>query len=446
MKACTPARRSLLDASLILVLRALDGMRMSRTASMLLRGALALASTRQNAVEEIKRRSLKQTDDRALLEDLEAAVRVCPADPALLEQAAGVCLRNGRIERAKALYAQLAASRNAECIRVYRTAYMNDKLVSRGKPYVGVLRDVVLETNHCALFRGEDVYWREVSGRNFANHPRVAGRHSPDLGYFGVLDPKPVSAVETPFALLGTDGYNYSHWLSRNVLKLFLLDAGGVPDSLPILVNEDLRAFQYEYVDLLGIPRERLMPVPRDTVLRCSEVLVPTIMRGHAKMRAAIDWLRQRLAVCMVPPEDANDRLFVSRKDAPQRVLLNESELEMRLADLNFKTVTLTGMSVAEQIRTFSKARVIVSAHGSGLTNLVFSPPGAAVVEITNTEIRHMGDFRSIAHHMNQRYIEVVSGWFPDAQPNAVKDEVQKFDYFVNIGDVLAAINEATSA
>jgi capsular polysaccharide biosynthesis protein len=39
-------------------------------------------------------------------------------------------------------------------------------------------------------------------------------------------------------------------------------------------------------------------------------------------------------------------------------------------------------MSVAEQIRTFAGASVIVSPHGAALANLVFASPGCTVIEL----------------------------------------------------------------
>ena len=39
-------------------------------------------------------------------------------------------------------------------------------------------------------------------------------------------------------------------------------------------------------------------------------------------------------------------------------------------------------MTVAEQIRTFANAEVIVATHGAALANLAFASPGASVIEL----------------------------------------------------------------
>jgi len=73
--------------------------------------------------------------------------------------------------------------------RGYRSAVMDSGRHERGEPYVGWRENVLLETNHCAIFDGEDVYFRETQDRTFANHPWVRGRVAPDGGDFVVSLP-----------------------------------------------------------------------------------------------------------------------------------------------------------------------------------------------------------------------------------------------------------------
>ena len=322
--------------------------------------------------------------------------------------------------------------------QVYKVGYMRPDLVQQGLPYVALLKDVLVETGFGAVFedRTSRLYINETSGRNPANHPYLCGPHSLDRRFFPMCCPAPDFTLDAPLVLLGTDGGNYSHWLSRNVMKLYLLEGAAVPHDLPLLVNEDLRNYQLEFLELLGIPRGRLLPVPPG-LIRCREVYVPTNLRNHPHMRRAIEWLRARLAHLLAPPASARDLLFVSRRDSRERVLLNEAELEEQLLPLGFRTVALGELTVREQIAAFSRARVIVAAHGSGLTNLMFAPPGAAVLEITNTKIHRMNDFRLIASQMGQTHAEVVSDSYPPNQRTEVLDEIQRHDFFVDIPTVM---------
>jgi capsular polysaccharide biosynthesis protein len=52
------------------------------------------------------------------------------------------------------------------------------------------------------------------------------------------------------------------------------------------------------------------------------------------------------------------------------------------LAGRGFERVDPGSLPVAEQIRAFAEAAVIVAPHGAALANLTFASPGAAVVEL----------------------------------------------------------------
>lgn len=424
------------------LLRIFDALSMPRVARVLLRAWLRLCARDAQAALELMSRASAAGDVPALRSACLCVLALQPAHRPALDELARCAMLEGNHALALDLYRRIDALQTGDRpeVRMYESAYMDAARAARAEPYIATLRDVVLETDQCAIFDGDKVYFRETSGRNFANHPYVQGRASPDLRFFAVSCPAPVSVIEEPFVLIGSDGgTNYSHWISRSVLKLALLELENIPRGLPLLLNHDLRGYQLEYLDLLGIPQSRLMPMRMGEVIRCREILVPTLLRNHPRMRVGIDWLRGRVAHLLSPPDTVQDLLFISRRDALHRVLLNEAEIEDALVRLGFKTVVLGGMSVADQIRSFSKAQVIVGAHGAGLTNLMFAPPGAAVVEISNTTIYHMADFKFISAQMGQRYAEVVSGWYPENHSTVLD---QRSDYLVDAKQVMLALQD----
>jgi len=117
---------------------------------------------------------------------------------------------------------------------------------------------------------------------------------------------------------------------------------------------------------------------------------------------------------------------------------LNESEIETALASRGFRTVVLSEMSFEAQVRSFSRARLIVAGHGAGLTNLLFAPPGAAVVEITNTYLQSHDDFRFIAGQLGQTHFEIVSDRYLDVQRSGYH---LYHDYYANVDAVLKTVD-----
>jgi capsular polysaccharide biosynthesis protein len=163
-------------------------------------------------------------------------------------------------------------------------------------------------------------------------------------------------------------------------------------------------------------------------------------MRGDKHFRTAVAWIHGKLQHLMVGTSHAQDRLFVSRSDAAHRFLVNEEELFSALSVLGFQRIVPGRMTVREQIEAFSRAKVIVAPHGAALTNIIFSPPGLHLIEISSTNKLHMADFRWIAQMMKHRITTIVSDdYLMDEQQKAKVTEVD-WDYRVSVSEVVKAI------
>ena len=91
-------------------------------------------------------------------------------------------------------------------------------------------------------------------------------------------------------------------------------------------------------------------------------------------------WYRSRL----VPARTGRvqRRLYLSRGSAPRRQILNEEELTRMLVSEGYEVVRPETLTVAEQVALFSEASHIVSPSGAALTNMIYAPPGAAIVSM----------------------------------------------------------------
>jgi len=416
-----------------------DG-RMSRIALLFIKLALRCGAFGKRLVEHLVAQAEQSEATAVLILAYGTMLNAGAGDAQVMRRLADLSLRSGDVVGANSLYTKLNSMGVERSTKLYKNALMNEALAKQGEPYIACLWSVIVDGTYGCVYDGDKVYVRELSDMNLGKLPYVANRVSPGFTHFACSVPEPVRTIRDPCLLLGVDGRNFAHWLSRRLLSLYLLEQKNVPASMPILINSDIRPYQYEYLDLLEISRSRLIPVEAYSTVQCAQLHVPITFRRHPKMRVAIDWLRGRLAKYMVPPKQATEKLYISRLDAKQRILLNEAELEQRLVSLGFRPVVLDGMKVIDQIRTLSSASIIVGPHGAGLSNIMFAPTTATVVEITNTKVAHMLDFRAIAEQLNQRYIDIVSGWFPDSQDPALG---QQADYLVDVEDVVLALQDA---
>lgn len=184
-------------------------------------------------------------------------------------------------------------------------------------------------------------------------------------------------------SLLGWSGGNYSHWLVDILARVALVREQLA--ELRFLVADPIPAFKLETLEMLGIGREQLIPVPAGWH-RVEELLVlhaaqRSMMPHRAHLEALVAMLRAG-----TPGADASKpwrRVYVSRAKARRRVL-NEAELLPVLRSYGFEVVYAEELTVREQVRLFSETRVIAGAHGSGMNNDIFCPPGAVMLELYN--------------------------------------------------------------
>jgi hypothetical protein len=360
-----------------------------------------------------------------------------------------------RQERWRAALALLDAGRSAEALEqfalldsekgrdptrlgAYRYGFMDEALASRREAYVGTLDDVKVETAYWIVMQGDRLYHREAHGRELANSPLSMGRVD-GAGSMAILSvPEPSLEIAEPCILLGGDD-NYAHWLLRNLLKLSLLEGRDDLRGLRFLINADLFDYQTGFLELLGIAKDRLIPVPRGIVVHCRRLHVPTILRMHPQIAGGVRWLREQVRSHMAAPEDANDLLYVARRDARWRHVLNEEEIIGALTARGARCIDAGRLPVGEQIVAFSRARTIVTAHGAGLANQIFAPDDAGIVEIGSTRVVEMGDFRHIAIKLGQRIETVRSDDFGPCAPG--QEASVNRNYRVAVADILAALD-----
>ncbi len=88
-------------------------------------------------------------------------------------------------------------------------------------------------------------------------------------------------------------------------------------------------------------------------------------------------WVRTRAYenadVTNIDPDEYPSRIYVTRQSATVRRIKNQEEVLTVLDKFDIQPYALETLSVREQVRLFANAELVVSPHGAGLTNLVYS-------------------------------------------------------------------------
>jgi len=196
-----------------------------------------------------------------------------------------------------------------------------------------------------------------------------------------------LSPLEQPRRLRGTvarlwNAANYGHWLlyALPLIQYYRSYLGSDPDYY--YLGTPVRGYQLESLEMLGVPRHRIV----EHALQADRLLAAIPDRQGGYDADFLLFADRALRPGRRPGGCDGSRLFVSRASADHRRLLNEAECASALRDAHGVELVVTdGMSLADEIDLFRGARLVIGAHGAGLSNIVFAPTGSRLVELTST-------------------------------------------------------------
>ena len=225
--------------------------------------------------------------------------------------------------------------------------------------------------------------------------------------------------------LLGTaNSDNYYHWMADSVPRWALLQAANEVNYDFVLLPNRPVPFQDEVLDRLKVPKEKRLRCSKYFVHQFERLVVPSMPFPVEEIAPwACAYLRSLFLECIDDPADVHqdhehgrdaladrqagptaimesgrspEKIYL-RRGAGRRRLLNEAKLEAALARMGFVVVEPERLTVADQAKLLSSARFVVAPHGAALTNLVFAPRGALLMELFHPE------------HKNRCYINLAA-------------------------------------
>lgn len=208
--------------------------------------------------------------------------------------------------------------------------------------------------------------------------------------------------------------HNHSHWLTAHLPKLHLLRTRGGLDDLVLprrrnaVVDASLR--------MLGLDPGAFADFDPDRPLEVGELTLVGTDRFRPELLRPV---RDALA----PPQPGSPpgsppgrRVFISRARSRGRRLLNEDALWPSLQAAGFERVFMEELGFEEQVNLMAGTAVLLAPHGAGLTNMMFCPPGAHVVEIADLGFPNP-NFYALACAMGLHYWLVPGSGVGDGHP-----------------------------
>lgn len=203
-------------------------------------------------------------------------------------------------------------------------------------------------------------------------------------------------------------GDNYFHWITEALPRLLLARRAGI--TFPVLLPRFARnrSFVKESLELL---EEHWLELQSHTRYRLGKLILTAKTATGGNPRP--DSLQQvRTALLSSAAKDTaedkpfgrTERIWVTRRSAGRRRLLNESSLTKELEKEGFIVVDPGTLSLKEQMALFSGAKIIAGVHGAGLTNMIFMSPGSKVIEVRSRGDSHNNCYFAMASGCEHSY------------------------------------------
>jgi len=206
-----------------------------------------------------------------------------------------------------------------------------------------------------------------------------------------------------------TDSWSlgYFHWIG-DVLPLLEVHANKNPGATILLPSHYQNIdFVVQSVKLFGFTTQF---IGKNEFAHCDQLIVSELIApaGNYIPEVICD-VRSRVLSAIGSRNHQGRKLFISRKNAPKRNLINEKEVQKILLKFGFETVYAEKLNWQSQVKLFSEANVIVAQHGAGLTNMIFMPEGGKLLEIRAEKDAHNNCYFSLASALGHGYYYLES-------------------------------------
>ena len=163
-----------------------------------------------------------------------------------------------------------------------------------------------------------------------------------------------------------------------------------------------------------------------------------------------------KILTSMKPP-GFKSKIYIRREDANYRKILNEADLIEKLRKQDFEIINPHHYEILDQMKIFSNAELIISPHGSNLTNLIFCNKNTKIIEISpafknpyekNISVR----YKSLAENLGLQFNKIISDTvdvksYSDLSKKYInKNILHQSDYYKNMILKVSEINNLVNS
>jgi len=185
----------------------------------------------------------------------------------------------------------------------------------------------------------------------------------------------------TGAVLVSPESHNYYHWLNDVLPRIKLYESVSAEIDY-FCVSSNVPSKFLEILPDFGIPANKILLIKDGEKLRFDHLYVSSLPGSEGRSpRWAIDYLRDKLIKLPVPAKPARN-IYFKRGINTDRRILNEDSIINTLKNIGFEIIEPDRLTIYEQINLMQQAKIVISAHGAALSNLLFSQHNLMVIEL----------------------------------------------------------------
>jgi len=183
--------------------------------------------------------------------------------------------------------------------------------------------------------------------------------------------------------------FNYYHWICESLFRLWMVRND--TETMTLILPEFYRGSDFIMSSLKPFCFRDIFFIPSFKSLLVRNLCLPQLkpwVDGYdaKKLREVRNYYLEYIAQNSPAHPDCGEKIYVSRKKAARKKVHNEEEIEPILLRYGFTIINNEDYTFLEQVAIYSKAKYLVSIHGSGLTNMLFMPDNSYILEFHKTK------------------------------------------------------------
>lgn len=233
---------------------------------------------------------------------------------------------------------------------------------------------------------------------------------------------------------------NLDHFLRECLPSILLLKESGIGFSEINFICSEINPSFYSLLIDIGIPASSII-VTGNRWIECERLILPcfgSFGHLHSPSRYYTKILDEVLERISSEKAVVYERVYVSRRRAKMRRVINEGVMEDGLVSRGFHIVDPGDYSVKEQINIFKNASLVLGPHGMGIANYAFSKKEANLFEIMQSNCPRVSYYRT-AQLKRGKY---AAYWVPPVPLEFCNDGDVYGDVLINSKTFFNALDE----